>query len=217
MSARGALADEMTRTQIPIEFTPSEPMIKMQQKITVESTRKSLTTPRAVHKQQTATSKDTPPNARLSTLVRSELRNNPGRNILLLIAVLLDVKKLICYLVKTSARAFRIKKLSIHCKFGADDPFDTGQVAAVVFTSIYSFNYLREHRHIYVNFQPDFEKENFEFDGDAIILIKAMTALSKILGAILGALLKGVFYYGGKIAWRIGPDYFRKPKKSDIN
>ncbi|MFA6074601.1 MAG: DUF2953 domain-containing protein [Negativicutes bacterium] len=151
------------------------------------------------------------------TIAKEELYNNPGRNVLLLIALLFDIKKLICYLIKTAFRAFNIKKLAIKCKFGAEDPFDTGQVAAIVYTSVYSINYIREHKHIRIDFKPDFEKESFEFDGDAIILIKATTALLKIFGAIIGAVLKGVFYYGGKIAWRLGPNYFRKPKESNIN
>jgi len=203
--------------KFPTEFSPAEPEIKLRQKISTDSGRMPLLKEKTLRKQLPNMPNEKAPSGKLFTFAKNELWNNPGRNVLLLIAMLSDIKKLICYLIKTVGRAFLIKKMSIYCKFGAEDPFDTGQVAAVVYTSIYSINYLREHRRVNIDFQPDFEKESFEFDGDAIIVIKAMTALLKIIGAILGALLKGVFYYGGKIAWRIGPNYFRKPEESNIN
>ncbi|MEI6286901.1 MAG: DUF2953 domain-containing protein [Bacillota bacterium] len=176
------------------------------------------TQPLKINVEPTATARQTAKKSdKLFSIIKTELYNNPGRNVLLLLAILCDLKKLISYLIKTSFRSFSIKKMVLYCKFGAEDPFDTGQVSAVVYTSLNSLNYIRQHPQITIIFQPDFEKTSFEFDGDAIILIKAITALLKILGAILGALVKGVLYYGGKITWRLGPNYFRKPQESDIN
>ena len=195
-------------TQPKFEFKRNS---DIENKVTRTQTLKINVEPTATDR-QTAKKSD-----KLFSVIKTELYNNPGRNVLLLLTILCDLKRLISYLIKTSFRSFSIKKLVLYCKFGAEDPFDTGQVSAVVYTSLNSLNYIRQHPKITVNFQPDFEKTSFEFDGDAIILIKVITALLKIFGAILGALVKGVLYYGGKIAWRIGPNYFRKPQESDIN
>lgn len=202
---------------VPESLSPAEPVFEMQQPITVAPTGKSASRERSDKTAEGAEDHQPKPDSKLYLVAKNELWNNPGRNVLLLLALLFDLKRLVGYLLKTMYRAFEIKKLEINSEFGAEDPFDTGQVAAVIYTSINSLSYVRRHKHIVIRFQPDFEKSRFEFDGDAIILVKATTALLKILGAIIGAILKGVFYYGGKIAWRLGPNYIRKPKESGIN
>ena len=154
---------------------------------------------------------------KLLRITRSELYNHPGRNVLLLLALLMDIKCLIAYLVKSVLGAFKIHKLHVLCVYGAEDPYHTGQAAAAVYAAINSISCLRDNRAVQINFVPEFSTETFMFDADGIILIKATTAVMKIVSALLYAILKGVIYYGGKITWRLGPNYFRKPKESYNN
>ena len=210
---------ELVKAHTIVRTAPSAIQPKFEYKKNTEIENKATRTqPQIVNVSRSKTERQTAKKSdKLFSIMKTELYSNPGRNVLLLLAILCDLKKLLGYLIKTSFRAFSIKKMALYCKFGAEDPFDTGQVAAVMYTSVNSLNYIRQHPKIVINFQPDFEKASFEFDGDAIILIKAITAFLKIFGAIIGAVMKGVLYYGGKIAWRLGPSYFRKPQESDIN